>query len=142
MKTNENGLRLRSNLTSSSTDDEDNEAQSGAPIGTDDNVDHLYSGSSRNDGGVADPVEIPASTHSLLFTQPVRSLPFAYAVGVALLSLCSLALVSWNSTGLTKEKREDFDLIPNVPVNVSTSVRMAQYSSIFIVLLPIITFCP
>ena len=131
MMTNENDLGLQSNLTSSSNDNNENEVQSGATIVTDDIFCHLYSGSSSNDAWVVDPVEIPASTHRLLFTQPVRSLPFAYAVGVALLLLCSLDLVCWNNMGLTKEKIEN--LLPNVPVNVSTLVRMATYLSIFIV---------
>ena len=70
-----------------------------------------------------DPIQLPQSTHSLLFTEPVLSVPFAFAVGILLLSFVCLALVligTWTS---------------DVPVNVTVPVRVAQYASILVILL-------
>ena len=70
-----------------------------------------------------DPIQLPQSTHSLLFTEPVLSVPFAFAVGIMLLSFVCLALVligTWMS---------------EIPVNVTVAVRVAQYASILVILL-------
>lgn len=71
-----------------------------------------------------DPIEIPHSTHSLLFTEPVFSLPFAFAVMVMGLALLCLSLAFYNSF----EENEP-------PVNVTTSVRASQYAAIVVALL-------
>ena len=71
-----------------------------------------------------DPIQLPQSTHSLLFTAPILSLPFAFAFGILVVSICCLALAFANS--LTTNE---------IPVNVSWSVRGAQYLSIIIALL-------
>ena len=41
-------------------------------------------------------ITLPESTHTLLHTQPMNSLPFAFSVGIALLSISCLVLVLWN----------------------------------------------
>lgn len=77
-----------------------------------------------------DTIMLPQSTHSLFFTSNVCSLPFFYAVFVLGLSLGCLALalgdnLSGGSPGNPL----------NVPVNVSESVRGAQFLSILVALL-------
>lgn len=88
---------------------------------------------SSNDAGDPEPLRLPPSTHSLLFTQPVRSLPFAFATGIVVMSNVCLVVVFWNNMDLGNLPRER--VIANLPVNVSVTVRAAQYFGIFIVLL-------
>lgn len=90
-------------------------------------------GGSSNDAGDPEPMQLPPSTHSLLFTQPVGSLPFAFSAGIAAMSFFCLALAFWNNMDLENAPHQDG--IPNLPVNVSTTVRAAQYFGIIIVLL-------
>lgn len=73
---------------------------------------------------IKDPVQLPQSTHSLLFTQPVCSLPFAFAVGILLTSFGCLGLAFINNVDVNE-----------IPVNVTPAVRGAQYLSILVVLL-------
>ena len=71
---------------------------------------------------VEEPIILPQSTNSLLFTEPICSVPFAYACGVFLLSVISLALAMVNN--LEDGSAENpFGL----PVQVDISVRIAQY---------------
>ena len=76
-----------------------------------------------------DPIILPKSTHTLLFTEPINSAPFVLSVLIAALSILCLLLALFN-TGLTKE-----GIKAVIPVNVSTAVKTAQYTSIFIALL-------
>ena len=77
-----------------------------------------------------DPIKLPESTHSLFFTAAFCSLPSLFAWIIAALSIGCLALALINALdGGTS-------LNPlNVPENISSSTRAAQYLSIFVVLL-------
>lgn len=68
------------------------------------------------------PIQLPQSTHSLLFTEPVFSLPFAFAVAILFISFACLGLAFFNELG-------------SIPFNVTRQVRFAQYLSILIALL-------
>ena len=69
-------------------------------------------------------ITLPESTHSFLFTEPINSLPFAFAIGIAVISYTCLALSLQNNLkcGI-------------IPSNVDISVRIAQYLSVLIALL-------
>ena len=94
-------------------------------------------------------LQLPESTHTLFFTQPVgcvvcherwnncksqyahvnvrfdcRSIPFLFALGIAAISVTSLAMALFNNL-------EDNE----IPANVTVPVRIAQYLAIFIALL-------
>ena len=69
-------------------------------------------------------ITLPQSTHTLLFTEHVFSLPFGFAFLILILSIGCLALaLTDNLDGGT------------VPPNVSLSVRIAQYFSIVVAVL-------
>ncbi|KAL9186453.1 hypothetical protein ACHAXT_005691 [Thalassiosira profunda] len=71
-----------------------------------------------------DPVLLPQSTHSLLFTEPVLSAPFAFAVAILVVSFGCLGLAF-----------TDGFQVNDIPVNVTAAVRGAQYLSIIVALL-------
>ena len=71
-----------------------------------------------------DPVLLPQSTHSLLFTEPVFSAPFAFAVAIDVVSFGCLGLAF-----------TDGYQVNDIPVNVTAAVRGAQYLSIIVALL-------
>mmetsp|Transcript_21329 Transcript_21329/g.32560 ORF Transcript_21329/g.32560 Transcript_21329/m.32560 type:complete len:501 (-) Transcript_21329:217-1719(-) len=75
-----------------------------------------------------DPITLPQSTHTLLFTEPVCSKSFQFSVAIATLSILCLLLALTNN-GIT------LDGIGQVPANVGMSVKIAQFASIFIALL-------
>jgi len=93
------------------------------------------SGHKFNDQGAAekesaDPLHLPESSHSLLFTESVWSLPFWFAAAIAALSCSCLGLAfAYNISDGTKSNPFA------VPVNISTSVRIAQYLSVVVALL-------
>ena len=71
-----------------------------------------------------EPLTIPQSTHSFLFTEPATTMPFYFGLGISVMSFTCLILA----------------LVDNVhngeiPYNVPISVRIAQYLSIVIALL-------
>lgn len=74
-------------------------------------------------------IMLPQSTHSLLFTEKVCSIPFGFAFVVLVVSFTCLGLALWD--GLSGR-------VPgnplNVPVNVSHQVRISQYLAILIAL--------
>ena len=114
---------------------EDAEAQtrvcidgSGSPL-TADAADRINENDD-DDKGHVDTLELPPSTHTLLFTQPVCSFPFIFSMGIVLLSYACLFLAWWNNLNL-----DDPENPFNIPVNVSIEVRVAQYLAIFIALL-------
>jgi len=85
-----------------------------------------------------EPVTLPESTHTLFFTQPKCSIPFAFASSIILISLVCLAQAFLDNLGLgldvfTKKLPPDNPL--GIPANVSPSVRLAQYMGILIALL-------
>ena len=75
-----------------------------------------------------DPITLPQSTHTLLFTEPVCSKSFQFSVAIATLSILCLLLALTNN-GIT------LDGIGQVPANVGIAVKIAQFASIFIALL-------
>ena len=73
-----------------------------------------------------EPFCLPESTHTLLFTQPVCSIPFFYALVIAAVSVfCLLLALSYNA---------DIDDL-NIPAFVRLQVRFAQYMAILIALI-------
>ena len=75
-----------------------------------------------------DPITLPQSTHTLLFTETMNSKPFLFSVAIAALSVLCLLLALTNN-GIT------LDGIGQVPANVGKAVKIAQFASIFIALL-------
>ena len=71
-----------------------------------------------------EPLTIPQSTHSFLFTEPPNTMPFYFGLGIAVMSFTCLILAL-------------VDNVQNgeVPFNVNVTVRIAQYLSIVIALL-------
>ena len=75
-------------------------------------------------------ITLPQSTHTLLFTEHVFSLPFGFAFLILILSIGCLALaLTDNLDGGTSDNPL------KVPPNVSLSVRIAQYFSIVVAVL-------
>src|SRR5210317_1295295 len=69
-----------------------------------------------------DPIELTRSTHSLLFSEPVCSLPFLFAIIIAMMSFICLILACYNNM----QDSSDGNYL-NVPVGVTIDVRIAQY---------------
>ena len=71
-----------------------------------------------------EPLTIPQSTHSFLFTEPPTTMPFYFGLGISVMSFVCLILAL-------------VDNIENgeIPFNVPVTVRIAQYLSIVIALL-------
>ena len=78
----------------------------------------------------SDPIELTRSTHSLLFTEPINSLPFAFALVIVLVSYTCLFLACHNNM----QDGSKGNLL-NVPFGVAVDVRIAQYLSLVIGLL-------
>ena len=87
-----------------------------------------------------EPMALPKSTHTLLFSEPMCSFPFLFAVVIALvcLSCLSLALVNnlfkeasggWNGDNLAR------GIVDSIPVNVTVSVRASQFLAILIAMM-------
>jgi hypothetical protein len=77
--------------------------------------------------GEPDPIELTRSTHSLLFTEPINSLPFLFALIIVLMSYTCLFLACYNNM---QDSSEGNHL--NVPWGVRSDVRIAQYLSLII----------
>lgn len=74
-----------------------------------------------DDDGV-EPITLPESTHSFLFSEPICSLGFLFSAFIVLLSYASLLLALVNN--ITHGKADN----PlNVPYNVTFDVRISQY---------------
>ena len=76
-------------------------------------------------------LELPESTHSLLFTEKTCSLPHYFAVAILIISFTCLWLVFQDNVLANSTKDNKW----NIPANVTKSVRVAQYLSIFVALL-------
>ena len=76
-----------------------------------------------------DPITLPKSTHTLLFTEPINSRPFIIGVFIAALSISCLLLTLLNN-GAKPGMYKDV-----IPANVPPAVKIAQYASIIIALL-------
>ncbi|KAL7552728.1 hypothetical protein ACHAWF_015965 [Thalassiosira exigua] len=98
--------------------------------------------------GYEDPITLTQSTHSLLFTERARSVPFAFALGLSLWILISLSVPFAFALGILA--MTDVCLVLalfnnldgwnprnplNVPVGVTLDVKIAQYLAILIGLL-------
>ena len=77
-----------------------------------------------------DPIQLPESTHSLFFTASFCSFAGFFALGVAGVSIGCLALALINAL-----EGGTADNPLNVPENVSSATRGAQYLAIFVALL-------
>jgi hypothetical protein len=85
------------------------------------------------DESVAEPIALPQSTHTLLFTQPATSFPFVFAVSVAFICCSCLFMALLNNlTSGGDDEKGDFI---GVPANVGYAVIAAQYLSILIALI-------
>lgn len=78
----------------------------------------------------SDPITLPESTHTLLFTEPIKSTPFMFSVIIAAMSTLCLILALSNNLPQPGEGFKDI-----IPANVPSAVKAAQYFSIFIALL-------
>ena len=89
---------------------------------------------------VSEPMTLPKSTHTLLFSEPICSFPFVFAVVIALVcfSCLGLALVNnlfkeapggWNNPNLAR------GIVDSIPANVTMSVRASQYLAILIAMM-------
>eukprot|EP00984_Skeletonema_dohrnii_P011244 scaffold4470_cov99-Skeletonema_dohrnii-CCMP3373.AAC.5 len=76
-----------------------------------------------------DPITLPESTHTLLFTEPPKSIPYFISTCIIWLTLLCLYLAFFSNNGLTFGNKE------LIPANVHGSVKAAQYTAIFIALL-------
>ena len=79
---------------------------------------------------VKDDMQLPQSTHTLFFTENLLSLPFAFGTVIVAMSCLCLILVLLNNLHGGSEGN-----VFDVPANVSTHVRAAQYLSILVALL-------
>ncbi|KAL7549894.1 hypothetical protein ACHAWF_013153 [Thalassiosira exigua] len=75
-------------------------------------------------------IAIPQSTHCLLFTENILSLPFAFAFAILLLSMGCLGLALWDGMSLGTPGNP-----LGVPANVRVQVRVAEFFSIIVALL-------
>mmetsp|Transcript_11949 Transcript_11949/g.25217 ORF Transcript_11949/g.25217 Transcript_11949/m.25217 type:complete len:574 (+) Transcript_11949:205-1926(+) len=82
-----------------------------------------------DDDGV-EPITLPESTHSFLFSEPICSLGFLFAAFIVLLSYASLLLALVNNV-----THGTADNPLNVPYNVTFDVRISQYFAIVIALI-------
>jgi hypothetical protein len=67
-------------------------------------------------------IELPASTHTLLHTEPICSIAFLFSLGIAVLSSLCLILVL-----ISEFKQGESGNLLDVPTGISSSVRAAQY---------------
>mmetsp|Transcript_9587 Transcript_9587/g.16316 ORF Transcript_9587/g.16316 Transcript_9587/m.16316 type:complete len:607 (-) Transcript_9587:340-2160(-) len=74
------------------------------------------------DGG-GNEINFPESSHSFLFTEPVKSIPFVFSLLIACMTYACLCIALFDNAN------------KDVPVNVSSCVRAAQYMGILIALL-------
>jgi hypothetical protein len=84
------------------------------------------------DESLPEPIMLPQSTHTLLFTRPATSEQFAFAIVIAF--ICCSCLVMALVDNL-KNSGDDARGIISVPANVGLSVTVAQYLSILIALI-------
>lgn len=75
-------------------------------------------------------MDLPASTHTLLHTEPVCSFPFFFSLGIAVLSALCLILVL-----VSELKPGESGNWLDVPTGITTSVRVAQYCGEFVLTL-------
>lgn len=129
------GVPVRNGSTSlTATDDDDGVGQLTGDVGPSNNrsgVSAAAAGGGEDEGIFEEPIQLPQSTHSLLFTQPVCSIPYLFAVVIVGISYTCLFLAS-REGGYVVWNIEDGI---NYPANVPWEVRVAQYLSIIIVLL-------
>ena len=70
------------------------------------------------DEPIPEPLQLPESTHTLFFTQPVGSIPFLFALGIAAISVTSLAMALFNGAscveyfGMVREMNKELPYPP------------------------------
>eukprot|EP00984_Skeletonema_dohrnii_P027544 scaffold17096_cov84-Skeletonema_dohrnii-CCMP3373.AAC.3 len=84
----------------------------------------LINGTDDAKDGEGNEINFPESSHSFLFTEPVKSIPFVFSLLIASMTYACLFIALINNV-----------VNKDVPVNVSTCVRAAQYIGILIALL-------
>ena len=84
----------------------------------------------KDDDSVDDAITLPQSTHTLLFTEPIKSRAFVQSVFIAGLSILCLLLALLNTEGAKLGGYKEV-----IPANVPPAVKIAQYASIFVALL-------
>ncbi|KAL7454765.1 hypothetical protein ACHAWC_008115 [Mediolabrus comicus] len=109
-------LVFRSKNNDNNTYDLESNGSSPQDAGVISNIDDT-----KNEYSEDDPIELTRSTHSLLFSEPVCSLPFLFAIIIAMMSFICLVLACYNNMQDT--------------VGVTVDVRIAQYFSLAIGLL-------
>jgi len=123
-------LKTGSNYVSNLTDDA--ESQSGVShrangtlqTGAGDRFNENKDTATANEEEALDPIQLPQSTHSLLFSETMWSIPWCFAVSIFGLSVTCLSLALMNNAASS-----------GVPANVGNDVRVAQYVSILVALL-------
>jgi len=79
---------------------------------------------------IEEPIMLPQSTHTFLFTEDVSSLPFWFAVLTAAISLTCLVLALQNSLCGSSSNN-----VADAPVQVLPAVKVAQYICEYFVIL-------
>ena len=93
-------------------------------------IDTNGAGDGKDDDSVDDAITLPQSTHTLLFTEPIKSRAFVQSVFIAGLSILCLLLALLNTEGAKLGGYKEV-----IPANVPHAVKIAQYASIFVALL-------
>ena len=104
------------------------EIESGASKGEPAVVTAVETNDDTKDDKDFDPITLPESTHTLLFTEPIHSKAFLFSLGIAALSILCLLLALAN-------KVFTLDRMSEIPANVGRAVKIAQFASIFVAIL-------
>jgi len=83
----------------------------------------LDSESTSSTVGFEEPIKLTQSTYSFLFTEPVHSIPYAFAIGILVVSYTCLLLALVDNIYLVYTPENPL----SVPVGVTTVVKVAQY---------------
>ena len=75
----------------------------------------LINGTDDAKDGEGNEINFPESSHSFLFTEPVKSIPFVFSLLIASMTYACLCIALFDNANKA------------VPVNVSSCVRAAQY---------------
>ena len=90
--------------------------------------DTLHSEESNSVIGFEEPIKLTQSTYSFLFTEPVHSVPFAFAVSILLISYTCLILALVDNIYIGYTPENPF----SVPVGVTGVVKTAQYLALLV----------
>jgi len=96
--------------------------------GEENDTEQIISTSCNDNDDHEETIQLPQSTHCLLFTENICSLPFAVALAVAFISMSCLILALFDNITLFDNEFQ------SIPANIPPEVRAAQYFSILIAL--------